>query len=102
MRVLSEEAARGDKRYPAGQDEGECGGQWRRKAQDAEEAVDGGVYREEVGGGAEDGFRHAPGGKRVIEMPETPPPSYARLAGGGEGIELETRPVGKGTVSEEV
>ncbi|KFZ07088.1 hypothetical protein V501_06785 [Pseudogymnoascus sp. VKM F-4519 (FW-2642)] len=96
--------ARGEKRYRAGQDEsGGCGRQRRRKAEDVEEAVEGGVDGEEVrGGGAEDGFRHAERGERVSEMPDTPPPSYARLAGGGEEIELEARPVGKGEISKEV
>ncbi|KFY70271.1 hypothetical protein V499_09304 [Pseudogymnoascus sp. VKM F-103] len=95
--------ARGEKRYRAGQDESGCGAaQRRRKAEDVEEVVGGGVDGEEVrGGGAEDGFRHAERGERVSEMPETPPPSYARLAGGGEEIELEARPVGKGGVLKE-
>lgn len=93
---------RGEKRYRAGQDETGCGARRRRKTQDGGEDVE----RVEVDaerGGAEDGFRHIQGDARVIDMPETPPPSYAKLARPeGEEIELEARPVGKGEVSKEV
>lgn len=93
---------RGKKRYRAGQeDSGEgCGRQRRSKAQDEEGDVER-VELEEGRGGAEDGFRH--GGERAIDMPETPPPSYARLARAeGDEIELEARPVRKEEVSKGV
>lgn len=93
---------RGDKRYRAGQDERGCGAQRRGKTQGGEEDVER-VEVDEERGGAEDGFRHGRVGDGAVEMPETPPPSYARLARGeGEEIELEARPVGKDEVSRKV
>ncbi|KFZ16710.1 hypothetical protein V502_04953 [Pseudogymnoascus sp. VKM F-4520 (FW-2644)] len=93
---------RGEKRYRAGQDERGCGAQRRRRAQDGEEDAER-VEVDEERGGAEDGFRHGRVGDEAVEMPETPPPSYARLARGeGEEIELEARPVGKEEVSRKV
>ncbi|KFY11325.1 hypothetical protein V492_04524 [Pseudogymnoascus sp. VKM F-4246] len=93
---------RGEKRYRVGQDEGGCGEQRRRKIQATEEDVER-VEVDEERGGAEDGFRHGQVGDRVAGMPESPPPSYARLARAEEeGIELEAQPVGKGEVSRKV
>jgi hypothetical protein len=92
---------RREKRYRAGEEERGCGAQRRRKA--GEERDVEGAEVEQGRGGAEDGFRPGQLGEQIIEMPETPPPSYAKLASPeGEGIELEARPVGKGEVSKEV
>lgn len=93
---------RGEKQYRAGQDERGCGAQRRVKVEDGDDDVE----RVELGegsGGTEDGFRHGQVGDRAVEMPETPPPSYARLARAEEeGIELEARPIGKSGPSKDV
>lgn len=85
---------RGEKQYRVGQDERGCGAPRAVKAEDRGENVE----RVELGegsGGTEDGFRHGQVGDRAVEVPETPPPSYARLARAEEeGIELEARPIG--------
>ncbi|OBT67351.1 hypothetical protein VE03_02997 [Pseudogymnoascus sp. 23342-1-I1] len=96
------EQKRGDKQYRAGQDGRGGGAQRRRKMEDVEEDAER-VELDERRGGEEDGFRHVQGDVQVIDMPESPPPSYAMLARPeGEGIELEAQPVGKGEVSKEV